>query len=189
LTPDSIYSDTVSTAAEQPMTDKAEHRCDECDAVASVRAVIIINGDKRVVRLCDGCAAKTQFLIDAHGGISPLLIEQLTAASTDSLGALAKADCPDCGTKFMDFRNKGRLGCPNDYVVFRGGLLPLMARVHRAVRHVGKRPRRNESGLESSGEIRKLRRAVREAISAERYEEAARLRDEIKSKEDRHAVR
>ncbi len=32
--------------------------------------------------------------------------------------------------KFVEFRNSGRLGCPNDYVEFRDELMPLLENIH-----------------------------------------------------------
>ena len=58
------------------------------------------------------------------------------------VGELADLTCPDCGLKFMEFRARGRLGCPNDYRVFARGLLPLLGHAHGATRHVGKVARR-----------------------------------------------
>ena len=65
----------------------------------------------------------------------PILCGQLT-------DELARLTCPACGIKYMEFRSEGRLGCPHDYQVFRTGLEPLLNKIHRADRHVGKRPRR-----------------------------------------------
>jgi len=84
----------------------------------------------------------------------------------------------------MEFRQQGRLGCPHDYAVFRAGLEPLLDRIHRSVRHVGKSPRRRDAAaLAEHAEVVELRRRLREAVQAEAYEEAARLRDLLRVKE------
>ncbi len=82
----------------------------------------------------------------------------------------------------MEFRAQGRLGCPHDYTVFRVGLEPLLQRIHRATRHVGKAPRRVVPA-ERHAERVELRRRLQAAIEAEAYEEAARLRDLLREKE------
>ena len=90
--------------------------------------------------------------------------------------------CPLCGLKFMEFRISGRLGCPNDYLAFNRGLLPLLRRSHDGVtRHVGKFPKR-PAGPESADALR-LRAQLRQAVSREEYEEAARLRDQLRPKD------
>jgi protein arginine kinase activator len=92
------------------------------------------------------------------------------------VGDLARRVCPLCGMKFMEFRIGGRLGCPNDYVAFNRGLLPLLRRSQDGVtRHVGKVPRR-PPGEEAARSL-KIRADLRVAVEREDYEEAARLRD------------
>ena len=110
------------------------------------------------------------------------VVQSLIVANVGELvGALAELSCPDCGIKFMEFRAGGRLGCPQDYAVFSKGLLSLLQRYHGATRHVGKRARRREG---ASDRLR-LRTKLREAISREDYEEAARLRDLLRPRESR----
>jgi protein arginine kinase activator len=83
----------------------------------------------------------------------------------------------------MEFRHEGRLGCPHDYIVFRKGLEPLLDRIHRAMRHVGKRPRQGTTNNETQREVLELRRQLAEAVQQEAFEQAAQLRDSIREKE------
>jgi protein arginine kinase activator len=92
-------------------------------------------------------------------------------------------NCPACGIKYMEFKAEGRLGCPEDYTVFRDALLPLVERIHRAVRHRGKVPPNAARHAAAQTELRDLRQRLRRAVEAEAYEEAAQLRDAIKLKE------
>jgi protein arginine kinase activator len=109
------------------------------------------------------------------------LIGQHLGQLTDELSRLT---CPACGIKYMEFRAEGRLGCPHDYDAFRTGLQPLLERIHHgAQRHVGKAPRRNRPSADSAAELIDLRRRLSEAVAAEKYEEAARLRDLLRQKE------
>jgi len=105
------------------------------------------------------------------------------SSATVDLGRLR---CPDCGSSYLDFRRTGRLGCPYDYVVFRAGILPLLDRLQRAKHHTGKRPRRGSSRSDQPNEIRSLWSRLREAVQAEQYDAAARLRDRIRGKEGKH---
>ena len=75
----------------------------------------------------------------------------------------------------MEFRAEGRLGCPHDYDVFRRGLEPILERIHRSTRHLGKCPRRGTVDPARQAEVVELRRQLRQAIDTEAYEEAARL--------------
>lgn len=99
--------------------------------------------------------------------------------------SLTRRRCVECDTAFMDFRQLGLLGCPNDYALFREGLLPLLQRVHRAARHVGKRPK-HALNQESYGPRRRLRRQLRLAVEGEDYSRAAELRDRLAAKECHH---
>ena len=83
----------------------------------------------------------------------------------------------------MEFRAQGRLGCPHDYAVFRLGLAPLLERIHRSTRHVGKWPKRGGPSASRQAELMELRRSLQVAIETEAYEEAARLRDLLRKKE------
>ena len=95
------------------------------------------------------------------------------------VGELARKTCPVCGLKFMEFRADGRLGCPNDYAIFAAGLQPLLRRSHGASRHVGKVPRRRPV----AGARLHVRAQLRDAVAREDYEEAARLRDQLRQED------
>ena len=85
-----------------------------------------------------------------------------------------------------EFRKKGRLGCPQDYEVFRAHLVEVLERVHGAVQHSGRIPGTAAAAVSSlgTGRIDVLRQELEHAIRAEAYESAARLRDEIRAIED-----
>jgi protein arginine kinase activator len=83
----------------------------------------------------------------------------------------------------MEFRAEGRLGCPHDYSVFRVGLEPLLQRIHRSERHVGKTPRHRARHARQEADLLALRQQLKHAIEDEAYEEAARLRDLLRIKE------
>src|SRR5205085_3876853 len=125
------------------------------------------------LHLCQDCA-EAQHLVKKEELNLPAILQSLIGQhlgpQTDELARLA---CPACGIKYMEFRAQGRLGCPHDYAVFRKGLLPLLERIHRRTRHVGKSPRRGTSSRRQA-ELMDLRRRLREAVDAEAYEEAAR---------------
>ena len=95
---------------------------------------------------------------------------------------LARLACPACGIKYVEFRSQGRLGCPHDYAVFRSALVPLLERIHRAARHVGKSPRRTTNPSRQK-ELVELRSRLQAAVASEAYEEAARLRDLLRERE------
>lgn len=89
--------------------------------------------------------------------------------------------CPNCGMTWEDFLKCGLLGCSNDYALFESRLLDLIKSSHEgATQAVGKTP----PGV-SVGEtarrvaIARLEHELALALEGEKYEQAARLRDQI----------
>lgn len=91
--------------------------------------------------------------------------------------------CPHCGLTFTDFRNTGLLGCADCYTNFQSGLEPLLKRVQGSTNHIGKVPKRGGGKARIKKEITDLRQELQQAIGREDYERAAKLRDEIRRRE------
>jgi protein arginine kinase activator len=159
-------------------------KCQVCGSnPATVHLTDLVKGNKKETHLCQGCAESQQFLQQQELNLPAILqtlIGQHVGPQSDELARLA---CPTCGIRYMEFRARGRLGCPNDYAVFRSGLEPLLQRIHRSARHVGKTPRQGVAPLERQAQVVELRRQLDAAVAAEAYEEAARLRDLLREKE------
>jgi protein arginine kinase activator len=158
-------------------------KCQFCSNPATVHLTDIVNKQKKEMHLCQACAEQQQLLKQDELNL-PAILQTLIGQHVGQLtDELAQLTCPVCGIKYMEFRAEGRLGCPHDYEVFRAGLEPLLQRIHRAGKHVGKAPRRGPGAAALQGELLELRRQLRVAVDAEGYEEAARLRDLIRQKE------
>ncbi len=157
-------------------------KCQFCSNPATVHLTRIVEQKKTEVHLCQACAEKhTAPAAEMNlSSILQTLIGQHVSAVTEEL---ARLNCPTCGIKYMEFRADGRLGCPSDYEVFRAGLLPILQRIHRATRHVGKVPRRRGLREARAAELLDLRQRLRRAVDGENYERAAELRDLIRQKE------
>lgn len=157
-------------------------KCQLCTNPATVHFTKIINKKSTELHLCASCAAKQQ--IPSLGELSlSAILQSLIGQHVGPLSEeLSRLTCPTCGVKYMEFRRDGRLGCPGDYAVFRAGLEPILQRVHRSMRHAGKVPRRHRPSMRESA-LLELRQKLRRAVSAEAFEEAARLRDLIRAKE------
>lgn len=158
-------------------------KCQSCDKTATVHLTDIVNGQKKEVHLCQDCAEKKEILKNQELNLSAILqtvIGQHIGQLTDELSRLT---CPSCGIKYMEFKAEGRLGCPRDYEIFQVALEPLLMRIHRSRRHVGKVPRHGAMHKARQAELMELRHKLRQAVDAEAYEDAARLRDLIRQKE------
>jgi protein arginine kinase activator len=158
-------------------------KCQSCSNLATVHLTDIVNGHKKELHLCKDCADQQQLFKNKELNL-PVILQTLIGQNVGQLTEeLARLTCPVCGIKYMEFRAEGRLGCPQDYEVFRVGLEPLLQRIHRAGRHAGKTPRHATANLARQAEVVELGRRLRVAIEAEAFEEAARLRDLLRQKE------
>jgi len=158
-------------------------KCQICGSnPATVHLTDIVDSHKKEVHLCQSCAEQ-QHLVNKQELNLPAILQNLIGQhlgpQTDEL---ARLTCPACGIKYMEFRAQGRLGCPHDYEVFRGGLTPLLQRIHRSDRHHGKTPQRSVLPAQEQAELVELRRRLQHAIDREAYEEAARLRDLLRKR-------
>jgi protein arginine kinase activator len=151
--------------------------CQSCGQnPATIHFTEIKNDTKRELHICEACASA-----QGLGGsvpIPPILANLVQGVRRGGLGGDLR--CPDCGITFEEFRTKGRFGCPRDYEVFGEALGPLLDKIHGARAHTGRLPRgRTVASTEASDRLLRLRRDLQEAVRAEHYEDAARLRDEI----------
>jgi len=161
-------------------------KCQFCSNPATLHLTTLTNlSEKKVVHLCDACAKQQQIVTEPAEPLNiPAIVHMLLGPHLSPVSEeLARLTCPECGIKYMEFRGDGRLGCPHDYDVFQPGLEPILKRVHRAVRHVGKHPPHHQLNRERQAELLQLHHRLRQAIGVENFEEAARLRDWIREKE------
>ncbi len=160
--------------------------CQKCKKKpATVHLTDIVKGEKLERHLCEDCAQNDNVTIKSHTPINELLANFVMEQSRAR--ELAELECPQCGMTFVEFRNNGLLGCPNDYDVFEEALVPLLARAHGegATHHVGKRPGEWTPEVDSrQRELMRLRQELNEAVDREEYEKAAAIRDKIKTLED-----
>lgn len=157
-------------------------KCQYCSNPATVHLTDLVKKQKKELHLCQACAEQQQLLKKNELNLQVIvqtLIGQHVGPMPDEL---ARLKCPHCGIRFLEFRQEGRLGCPHDYEVFEVGLRPLLERIHRSERHVGKMPQHRPDPCQLA-EIAQLRQHLRAAVEREAYEEAARIRDLIRQKE------
>lgn len=161
-------------------------KCTACNAAAATVQILDLE-DGSVVSarfLCDQCAAGSQDAGPQQQTIqlSSEILESLLGPSGDSDSTIDPTGlaCPGCAMTEAEFRLRGRLGCPRCYEVFRASLLPLLERVHDSTCHRGRFPGRTSAELPPPRvNVDDLRNRLDDAIAAEEYEEAARLRDQL----------
>lgn len=157
-----------------------------------------INGKKRSYALCQGCAdelkksgeiADTGSLFDSFGFSSPLsnlhdsLFGSLFAPGTQINHLGAKKTCPSCGSTLDDFRRLGKAGCGECYKTFSEELEGTIRSIHGNAKHSGRAPASAKQKHAKENELKSLKKELKAAIDNEEFEQAAILRDKIKSLE------
>jgi protein arginine kinase activator len=142
-------------------------KCQLCSNPATMHLTRMINKQKLEIHLCEACAREQNLIPSPPQELNIPALLQLVLGQLPVPVKVSQADlvCPECGTPYAHFRAQGRLGCPHDY---------------DAIRHAGKVPRRYARRMRVAQKAELVAR-LQAAVSAERYEEAAQLRDAIRA--------
>lgn len=153
--------------------------CEICgDKEATIQLTQVINNNVKKINLCHGCAADSG--LDVEGSLSMTEMLLGLGAKKEEDSEVSKKSCPVCHMRFADFKKTLRLGCRNCYEAFIEELNPVLEGMHKGTVHVGKIPVKAARKLQRMASAGALKKALKNAIDTENYEEAARLRDEIK---------
>mgnify|MGYP005838525931 CR=1 FL=1 len=149
--------------------------CDDCkQKPASIYFKDVSGGQIKELHLCEECARKRGLLIDKKLSPIEVLQKMLKKTSHDD----DKVICPICFLTLAEFRKIGRFGCSNCLSVFEPFIKTLIKEVQESEKHIGKKAK--TSGRRSI-EVFKLREELRRALEKESYEDAAQIRDKLKS--------
>jgi len=156
--------------------------CDVCKKnTATVFLTQIVDGKMQKVNLCEACS-KEKGVTDPTGfALADLLLGLGASEEMEKSGAGQR--CQTCGFSQADFKKTGRFGCSHCYEVFAEGLESMLKSMHKGTTHVGKVPPRLLKARQRDEEMKKLQRDLRKAVSEEKYEVAAGLRDRIQQLE------
>lgn len=166
--------------------------CQECGKrPATLHFTKIVNGDKNEFHICETCAReKGEMIPGSSNGFS---IHNLLSGLLDfepSSVASAKPQsvrCEHCGLTYTQFSKLGRFGCGSCYQSFSEKLDPLFKRVHGNTVHVGKVPKRTGGLVQYKREIESLKKEMMTRIESEEFEQAAKIRDQIREIEKKIA--
>ncbi|NJL31761.1 MAG: excinuclease ABC subunit B [Phycisphaerales bacterium] len=147
----------------------------------------IEKGKKIQEHLCDFHAAQAGLVKQALPKPINELLSNFVKVHSGQLQAATGGEtpCGSCGMTWAEFREHSLLGCPLCYTNFEEQLGPLLERAHEgATHHIGKVPRRAGADEHRQQRLLAMRKRLAEAVAAEDYELAARLRDEIRQYEE-----
>ncbi|MDE3083735.1 MAG: UvrB/UvrC motif-containing protein [Verrucomicrobiota bacterium] len=149
-------------------------KCDLCSKPATVHLTQILNNKVHKVDLCEACA-QAKGVTDPSGfSLADLLLKASLEPEPE-----AGMRCEQCGFSASDFKKYGRFGCPACYDHFRGLIEPMLGNMHKGSAHAGKVPQRALERKSLYDRLTQLETELDQAIKSERYEDAARFRDEI----------
>ncbi|MDF2659144.1 MAG: UvrB/UvrC protein [Paenibacillus sp.] len=163
--------------------------CQECNKrPATLHFTKIVNGEKTEFHICESCAREKGELIPGTPNgfsIHNLLSGLLDFDPAQAIGAKQQQQlrCEQCGLTYSQFSKIGRFGCSSCYEQFSGRLDPLFKRVHGNTVHVGKVPKRTGGLIQYKREIDKLKQEMQMSITREEFEQAAKIRDQIRELE------
>ena len=166
--------------------------CDLCGKnEATVHLTEIIDEQMNELHLCEDCARTKSAAMEQQFGLSDLLAGMADFEKPNNKDEeVVTTKCPNCGLAYADFKKVGRLGCGECYNTFRKYLAPLLKRIHGSNQHVGKSPLKPKPALRSAKkkvDLQELKLQLQKAVELEAFEEAARLRDQIREIESKKA--
>ena len=174
--------------------------CKQNEATTHIRRVV--NGAAQEYHLCAACAkeagippqkafgfpgAPVDFAVPEFGFQLSDLFSGFLGSSLREQARPAPLRCELCGSSLDEIIRNSRVGCARCYETFADQLRPTLQRIHGALEHTGKVPETDPAETErrrKEQQIIHLRGEIAAAVQAEDYEQAARLRDEIRLLEE-----
>ncbi|MEW9080470.1 UvrB/UvrC motif-containing protein [Terrisporobacter glycolicus] len=174
--------------------------CQKCHKkTASVFISSIINGQETRMYLCNDCAKDYPlFKFNSQDPFSIKdVMEKFDISEGDSIDTKNKnllaidkdceekeIICPNCYSTYDEYRQTGKVGCSKCYEVFEKQLKPILRNIYGYEGYIGKSPKKDNSHIYTSKEMRVLKEDLNRAVEQEEYEKAADIRDKIKELEE-----
>lgn len=162
--------------------------CQKCHKkLGSVRYSEVVDGKVTDMLLCQDCLAKLQE--DRQTGFELSTPTAFTGRPVVAGGGVrkrapkAKERCKACDTDLNSVLETGMVGCVTCYETFSAHTESLLEGIQLALAHRGKVPRLDDARARVRSELQSKRALLKTALSMENYEEAASLRDEIRTLE------
>jgi protein arginine kinase activator len=157
--------------------------CEQCrEREAVIHLTQIVNEQVTTLHLCEKCAAEKGVESPSSAVKTPLgsFLAAMGKGAEQQPAARPGESCQRCGATFQDFRETGRLGCPDCYRAFEAPLRDLLRRLHGSTHHLGERYAEREPQPAAREKAADLREQLRLAVETENFELAAELRDRLR---------
>lgn len=158
-------------------------QCDRCGKPSVYHSTLIVNGVSQSRNLCRDCAIK-----EGVFNTETSLFDDMFSAFSDFLPfeKVENVSCPVCKTSLVEFKNSGKLGCPNCYEAFREEIADIVRRIapfgtHKIEPTSASKTKSAKNSKEE--QIATLKAELQLAVKEERYEDASKLKKKIQSLE------
>ncbi|WP_188208039.1 UvrB/UvrC motif-containing protein [Alkalibacillus aidingensis] len=164
-------------------------KCQKCqENEASVHYTQVVNGQKKETHMCEQCAQQEGYMnftddgLSFHQFLTSMFPFDQSFSQQQKVQTNEIVRCDGCGLTYQEFRSKGKFGCSQCYQTFESYITPIFKRVHSGnTEHVGKIPKRIGGTLHKQRELDQLKKQLSELIEKEAFEEAAKVRDQIRT--------
>lgn len=167
--------------------------CQEChERPATLHFTQVINGEKSEIHVCEQCAKEKGYVsygeeaFSFHNLLSGLFNSHPLPDSNSNTKVESNngIKCEKCGLTYQEFTRIGKFGCAQCYKSFNQHLNPIFRRVHSGnTQHHGKVPKREGGKIHLKKKIQQQKMDLQQLIQREEFEEAAQVRDRIRSME------
>ena len=182
--------------------------CDNCGKDnANIRYYKNINGVEKQMNLCEECSKKLGIAnemsfnmpIDFSSFWGGFFEDFETPSLLNLVSGGSELKCKGCNNSFEDILETGKFGCQECYETFESEIDELLNRIQGKNRHVGRLGSGEKIRVDNNNDINEktenknpernkleeLKAKLKDLIKEENYEEAAKVRDEIKEIENK----
>jgi protein arginine kinase activator len=140
---------------------------------ATIHLKEVISGTVKEIHACEACA-ETEGVELQSASLTDFLLGLGMQPNEPDIPPAQDTVCKGCQMRLSDFRKTSRLGCPECYETYTTEIAPMLTAFHKGgLKHTGRTP----AHTPSIEELAVLQESLKEAIVAQNFEEAARLRD------------
>lgn len=170
--------------------------CENCNQnEATIHYTEVINGVKTERHLCGKCMQELDHSMEGEFPFSKLikgiLSSHLVQGSKES-NPMLHLSCDKCGMTYQDFTKIGKFGCAECYNVFGPLILDTIKKIQGSSTHTGRKYQsvRDTDDVslqeldavlaDDETRLKMLSEKLQSALAVEDYEQAAKLRDEMR---------